>query len=257
MNQKLEPKIIKETQDFLLINKPAGLVVHSDGRTDEPTVCDWVLEKYPEIEGVGEPQKLDNGEIIYRPGIVHRIDRETSGVMIITRTQEAFEYFKEQFQNHKIEKTYHAFVYGNIREDSGAINEPIGRSKKNFKQWMSGRPENLRGQVRDAVTEFKVLRRADNKDVTFIEVYPKTGRTHQIRVHMKYWENPLVCDDVYAPDRAPALGFERLALHARSIKFIAPKFVEKDGQKITEQGEEIFAEAEYPEDFKRAVKNFQ
>lgn len=247
MNQKLklEPKIIRETDDFIIINKPAGLIVHSDGRTDEPTVCDWILKNYPEIDGVGETQQLDNGEIIDRPGIVHRIDRDTSGVMVIARNQDSFEYLKEQFQNHTIEKTYHAFVYGNIREDSGKIDEPIGRNKKNFKQWFSGRADNMRGETRDAITEFKVLRRSDDKKTTFIEVYPKTGRTHQIRVHMKFRENPLVCDNVYAPDRQPVLGFERLALHAQSIKFIAP------------DGSDVFAEAEYPSDFERAVGDFK
>jgi 23S rRNA pseudouridine1911/1915/1917 synthase len=132
------PKTILENKNFLIINKPAGLVVHSDGKTKEPNLCDWLLENYPDTKGVGEPFKLNDGTLIDRPGIVHRLDRETSGVMIVARNQKTFDYLKNLFQNRQIEKTYHAFVYGNIKEDSGTISAPIGRNKNNFKQWQAG-----------------------------------------------------------------------------------------------------------------------
>jgi len=245
----MNPQIIKEEKDYLIINKPAGLVVHSDGRTKEKTLCDFLIEKFPEIYGVGEPLNISeekDGEkqekIIDRPGIVHRLDRDTSGVMIVARTQEGFEHFKKLFKDRKNQKAYQAFVYGNIKEDSFIINESIGRSKKDFRRWMSG--ENARGKLRSAETEFKVLKRSEKKDITFVEAYPKTGRTHQIRVHLKSVNSPIVADNLYAPNRDPKLGFERMALHAYSIRF-------KDLE-----GEIKEYAAEYPKDFENAIRNF-
>ena len=238
----MNPQIIKEEVDYLIINKPAGLVVHSDGRTEERTLCDFLMENYPEIKGVGEPLKISEDEIIDRPGIVHRLDRNTSGVMIVARTQEGFEYFKEVFKNRKTQKAYQAFVYGNIKEDSIIIKESIGRSKKDFRQWMSG--DKARGKLRSAETEFKVLKRSAKKDLTFVEAYPKTGRTHQIRVHLKSINSPIVCDNLYAPNRETELGFDRMALHAYSIRF---KDLDGEVKEYT---------ADYPEDFKNAVVIF-
>jgi len=245
----MNPQIIKEEKDYLIINKPTGLVVHSDGRTQEKNLCDFLIENYPEIKGVGEPLKISekkdghtNEKIIDRPGIVHRLDRNTSGVMIVARTQEGFEYFKELFKNREIQKKYHAFIYGNLKEDSIVVDEPIGRNKKDFRQWMSG--ENARGNLRPAKTEFKVLKRSDKKDITFIEALPKTGRTHQIRVHLKSLNSPIICDELYAPNRDSKLGFDRMALHAQSIRF---KDINGEVKEYT---------ADYPEDFKNAVSIF-
>jgi 23S rRNA pseudouridine1911/1915/1917 synthase len=245
----MNPQIIKEEKDYLIINKPAGLVVHSDGRTKEKTLCDFLIEKFPEISGVGEPLKISDEKdqskqekIIDRPGIVHRLDRDTSGVMIVARTQEGFDHFKKLFKDRKNQKAYQAFVYGNIKEDSFIIDDPIGRSKKDFRQWMSGK--SARGNLRSAETEFKVLKRSEKKDITFVEAYPKTGRTHQIRVHLKSINSPIVADSLYAPNRDPKLEFKRMALHAYSIRF-------KDLE-----GEVKEYIAEYPEDFKSAIKFF-
>jgi 23S rRNA pseudouridine1911/1915/1917 synthase len=247
-NINMNPEIIKEEKDYLVINKPAGLVVHSDGRTEEKTLCDFMVDKYPEISGVGEPLKIKATEnnpekIIERPGIVHRLDRDTSGVMLVARTKEGFDFLKKLFKDRKIEKTYHSFIYGNIKEDNLVINEPIGRSKKDFRQWMSG--ENARGQLRPAETEFKVLKRSEDKKVTFIEAKPKTGRTHQIRVHLKSLNSPIVADQLYAPNREKLLGFERMALHAYSIRF------------TDQSGENLEYMAEYPLDFKKAIESFK
>ena len=241
---KLNPQILKEHKDFLIINKPAGLVVHSDGRTQEQTLCDFILKNYPEIQGVGEPmvikdEKTKEEITIDRPGIVHRLDRATSGIILVARNQKAFEYFKNQFKERKIHKKYKAFVYGNIKEDYLTIDEPIGRNKKNFRQWLAG--FRARGQKREAVTEIKVLKRSSDKSVTLIEASPRTGRTHQIRVHLKHIYHPIVCDDLYAPDRESYFGFERLALHAKSISF------------VNLAGKLVNFEAPYPEDFKKAI----
>jgi 23S rRNA pseudouridine1911/1915/1917 synthase len=241
----MKPEVIKEAPDYLILNKPAGLVVHADGRTDEGTLCDWVVENYPEVSGVGEPLVLAEGTKIDRPGIVHRLDRDTSGVIIVARTQAAFEYLKKKFQDRDVEKKYHAFVYGNITEDNFAVDEPIGRSKKDFRRWFSGKDTGIRGKTRDALTEFKVLARSDDKKTTLIEASPKTGRTHQIRVHLKSIYNPILGDSLYAPDRESLLGFARTALHARSIKF------------MDQEGKEVFVEAPYTEDFSFAIKTIK
>jgi len=214
--------ILKKTKNYITINKPAGILVHTDGRSDESTVVDWVRENHPEIIGVGETLQLHDGTIIDRPGIVHRLDRDTSGVLLIARTQEMFDHLKSQFKKHTIKKTYHAIVYGNIKEESGIIDEPIGKSKKDFRRWHAGR--GTRGTLRDAVTEFKVLHRFENngEQFTYVELYPKTGRTHQLRVHMKYMNHPIVADELYGGKRfekSNNLGFERQALHAHNIEF--------------------------------------
>jgi len=235
----MPPEILKEDKDYIVISKPTGLVVHSDGRTDEETLCDWVLKKYPEIEGIGESMELESGEVIERPGIVHRLDRDTSGAMVVARTQEGFEHLKKQFQDRLVEKKYIAIVYGNIKEDIFVVDEPIGRSRKNFRQWFSGRK--VRGKTREAVTEFRVLKRSSHKEVTIVEVSPKTGRTHQIRVHLKSRYHPIICDKLYAPDRDCLLNMSRTALHSKTIKF----------QDL--EGNEVSIEAPYPKDFEKAI----
>src|SRR4051812_44282800 len=124
----MEIHILYEDADIVAVNKPAGLVVHSDGKTVEPTLADWVLEKFPQTVEVGEPIITTDGRTISRPGIVHRLDRETSGVMLVAKTHKGFECLKKQFQSHEIKKEYHAFVYGEMKSRGGTIDRPIGRS---------------------------------------------------------------------------------------------------------------------------------
>ncbi|PCI27591.1 RNA pseudouridine synthase [Candidatus Wolfebacteria bacterium] len=233
-------EIIYEDTDVVVVNKPAGLVVHKDGKRDEETLADWVLGKYPETKGVGESMILSDGTVIDRPGIVHRLDRDTTGVMIVAKTQDAFEFLKEQFQNREVQKTYLAFVYGNVKEDDGVIDRPIARSKSNFRLWSAQRGG--RGKARDAITEYKVEKRS--KEVTFIEVMPKTGRTHQIRTHFKAINHPVVSDALYAPKRDAMLGFERLALHAHKLAVALPN------------GKNETFEARLPDDFVKALEVF-
>ena len=221
---KLKDITIYEDSDILVINKPAGLMVHGDGRTKEKTLADFLLDEYPEIKEVGEPWTPPNGEVLYRPGIVHRLDRETSGVLVIAKNQEAFLSLKDQFKNRTTEKHYRAFVWGFLAEDSGIIDKPIGRSPSDFRRFLSG--HGARGELRDAVTEYKVLKQfvdASGEKFSFLDISPKTGRTHQIRVHMKYLQRPIVCDKLYAPKNPCALGFDRVALHAYSLSINMPK----------------------------------
>lgn len=251
----MEPDILYEDTDCLAISKPAGLVVHGDGRStmfttgrstmltgrsEEPTLVDWILSKYPKIKNVGEPWQNGKGEKIYRPGIVHRLDRETSGVMLVAKTQKGFESLKKQFQEHKIQKTYQAFVYGDLKE-SGIIDRPIGRSAKDFRQWSAQR--GARGEMREAITEYSTI--FHSKDYSFVYIFPKTGRTHQIRVHFKAINYPLVGDSLYAPKRENTLGFKRLALHSYEVVFLNTK------------GGEVRVTAPEPSDFTKALKKMK
>lgn len=234
----MEPTILYEDRDVLAINKPAGLVVHSDGKTKEDNLVDWLISKYPEIENVGEHGRDSTGKTVLRSGIVHRLDRDTSGVMLVAKTQESFENLKKQFQKHEIEKKYEAFVFGEMKSDEGVVDRPIGRSKSDFRKWSAQR--GARGEMRQAVTAFKVLKK--NREYSLVELKPKTGRTHQIRVHMKAINHPLVGDALYSPKKENNLGFKRTALHSKEVLFTG-----LNGQRHT-------IEAPYPEDFEVALQ---
>jgi 23S rRNA pseudouridine1911/1915/1917 synthase len=229
-----EIKILYQDEDMLAIYKPSGITVHPEGRSQGPFVTDWVLENFKDVYE-GEPIDLDDGDSISRPGIVHRLDKETSGVMLIAKTKEGFDCLKEQFLNMEIQKTYHTFVEGVIKDDRGVINKPIGRlSSDPRKRAVGSRTSN----PKEAQTAFKVLSRLSGE--TFLEVWPKTGRTHQLRVHLKSIHHPIVADFLYGK-RENSLGFKRLALHARKIAF-----TNLDSQKVV-------VEAPYPEDFINAL----
>jgi 23S rRNA pseudouridine1911/1915/1917 synthase len=229
------PTVIYEDADIIVVNKPAGLAVHADGRHERDTLVDWLIVNYPELKGVGEEQTLPSGEVIERPGIVHRIDRETSGVMVVARNKNSFQFIKEQFQNREVKKTYRAFVYGVINDERGIIDKPIGSSRGGLGPRSARRPL---GTTREAQTMFRVISRG--KEATYLEAFPKTGRTHQIRVHFAAIQKPIVADRLYAPGRAPILGFNRLALHAYTISFTHPG------------GREVAFEAPLPVDFVEA-----
>lgn len=233
--------ILYEDNDFLVINKPAGLVVHADGKTKEPNLVEWLTERYPAIKEVGEHIELANGDKIFKSGIVHRIDRETTGVLLVAKNQEAYMHAKEQFQERTTKKTYLTFVYGSLKEDKGKIDRPIGRSKSDFRKWTAQRGS--RGEMRDAVTEYSVLDRGEDggEKVSYVEARPLTGRTHQIRVHFKAINYPVVGDSLYAENKKPILGFSRLALHAATLEF------ELLG------GKRAKVEAPLPDDFKKAL----
>jgi 23S rRNA pseudouridine1911/1915/1917 synthase len=194
-------KILYEDSNILAIDKPSGILVHPDQHSKDKTILDLFIKKYPKIE------------------IVHRLDKETSGVMLLAKNKKAHEFLKKQFQDREVKKTYVAIVSGSVKNDRGVINKPIGRSPKDFRRHLAGR--GARGEMREAVTEYKVLKRFKTSSLpfTYLEVRPKTGRTHQIRVHMKYLNHPVACDSLYNPDSTCPKGLKRLALHAKSIEF--------------------------------------
>ena len=185
---------------------------------------------------------------------MHRLDRDTSGIIIVAKTKETYQFLKEQFQDRKVQKIYNAVVWGNFSPDKieGVIEKPIGRSASDFRKWSA--EYGAKGELREAVTEYKVL--VQNKDFSFLEVRPKTGRTHQIRVHLKSISHPVVCDKLYGSkksnelqemsyDKKENLGFDRLALHALSIKLELPN------------GTHITIESPLPKEFENALNLFK
>lgn len=236
----MEVVVIYEDNDVVVVSKPAGLVVHLDGRTDEETLVDWVKKKYPQLKDVGGMHTLDSGRYAERYGIVHRLDRETSGIILIAKTDEAFYFLQRQFLDHTIQKTYNAFVHGVPNPPSGIVTLPIGRSRSDFRRWTTG--EDARGTLRSAITEYRVLASTQNEKFSLVECKPKTGRTHQLRVHMRALGFPILADSRY--DSPQALGFTRLALHACAISVILPS-----------GGQKIFMAPE-PDDFLAAHKIF-
>lgn len=248
-------EVLYEDENFLAINKPSGISVHQTANNKEYSISDWVEENYPALIGVGENMSIEykGGQVeISRPGIVHRLDKDTSGVLLIAKNQESFIYLKRQFKKRAIEKTYRTFVYGSLKDPvaslrtgkRGVIDAPIGRSPKNIRMWTAGRGS--RGEAKDAHTEYTVIKRFQVKDEPFsyLEVYPKSGRTHQIRVHLRYINHPVVSDPLYSNNYPQALDFVRTALHASKIYF-------KD-----RNGKEIEIEAPMPEDFKNTIDQY-
>lgn len=214
----MEPTVIYEDADLVAINKPAGVMTHPDAHTTSGTLSDWFAARYPGSRGVGELQTLPDGTTIARPGVVHRLDRDTSGVLVFAKTPESHAFLKHAFKEREVEKMYLAIVFGLLRERVGTIDFPIGRSRKDFRL-RSAQPK-ARGTLRDAVTDYRVV--AEAKEYSLLEVRPKTGRTHQIRVHLKAIHHPIVADELYAPGRAHAFALERVALHAYELKLPRP-----------------------------------
>lgn len=228
--QTLEPEVIYENKDFVAVNKPAGLLVHANKvstKEKEETLVDWLVKKYPDIKGVGDEPEM-------RPGIVHRLDKDTSGVILVAKTQEYFNYLKNLFQEHKIQKTYLALVYGIPKEKKDRIDKPIALKPGTTKRSVHGGK-----MMKEAVTEYELVSSKEYSEFTggknkgknsyiisLLRVFPKTGRTHQIRVHLASIGCPVLNDPIYAPKKE-RVETERLMLHALSVEFIS-----KDGKKI-------------------------
>jgi len=202
---KEEPRIIAELDEFAVIEKPAGLLVHPGPHpSDEPTLTDWILRRFPEAATVGDAPEI-------RPGIVHRLDRATSGVMLVARTQAGFDRLKVLFQARGIEKEYRAIAHGTLHPAAGRIDRPIGIRPRSVKRSVFS--DRMR---KDAVTRYAVVEQLPT--VADLAVFPETGRTHQIRVHLSSLGHPVVGDALYAPKRkVPAVP--RLMLHASALRF--------------------------------------
>ncbi len=213
----MQISILYEDKDILVINKPAGLLVHGIYAKGEAkhlgdTLADWLINKYPNIASIGDAPNI-------RPGLVHRLDKETSGVMVIAKTQEAFLYLKKLFQNKEIKKTYLALVWGTVKENKGVIDKPISIVDGSVKRTV------YKGKMkREAITKYEVIKRLPK--FTLLKVHPLTGRTHQIRVHLASIGHPVVGDRLYGGKRqmlnVNGQMLDRQFLHADSIEFLSP-----------------------------------
>lgn len=237
--------VIFENQDFLVVSKPSGMLVHPTNNsqlTTNNTLTDWLTEKYPEIKTVGDPS-TSSGQANLRPGIVHRLDKETSGVMVIAKTQEAFEILKTKFKNREIKKAYLSLVLGKMNADSGEIILPIAKSKKSTKRTTRIRP----GQKNsEAKTNWKLLKTYSDQSgniLSLLEVVPKTGRTHQIRVHLAAISHPVAGDYLYGrkTTRSFRETLQRIFLHAKSLEFYWDKSFYSFESEIPDELKEFLA----------------
>jgi len=201
--------IIAETDDFLVINKPSGITMHPAPGVAGPTLADLLLGHYPTIARVGEDP--------LRPGIVHRLDRDVSGVIVVAKTQNMFDHLKQQFKNRTIHKEYTALVYGTVLKDHDTINLPIGRSQT--KGGRMAAHTQAYEKDRDARTIYTVIRRPSRYSLLSVSI--ATGRTHQIRVHLRAIGHPVVGDTVYAIKSIKPAAIDRIFLHARLLSFTA------------------------------------
>lgn len=218
----MEPRIIAETNDLIVIDKPAGLISHRDGRNLEPSLAEWLIEHYPAQRDVSAVWVSPQGEQVPLGGLVHRLDRGTSGVILAARTDEMWAYLKNEMKERRVEKVYRALVYGHLEQDEGKIVAEIMRSAVPPKRWYA-RPCK-EDDKRAAITEWKVLKRFEEEGnhVSYIEAKPITGRTHQIRIHFASIGHPVVCDPLYAAQHLQLFGLTRPALHAHLISFTLP-----------------------------------
>lgn len=209
--------IIYEDEDIIIVNKEKGMVVHPANGNYTGTMVNSLMNSHKD--------KLSSINGVIRPGIVHRIDKDTSGILVVAKNDNAHKKLSDQFKIHSIKRKYVALVKGIIKEDCITIDEPIGRSSKDRKK-MAVTDRNSR----NAVTHISVLRRFYSSNVTLVEAELETGRTHQIRVHMAYKHHPLIGDEVYGK-KDPKFKVEGQMLHAKYLGFIHPttnKFVEFD-----------------------------
>lgn len=201
-------KIIHEAENFIVINKPAGLLSHGVPERNEPSVVEQILEKYPEIKGIGDDD--------IRPGIVHRIDKMVSGLLVIARNQESFENLKTQFKDRTIDKTYLALCHGNVETPEGTINFALARNKN--KARVIAVPEgNDTPNARPAITTFQLLKHY--RHLSLVKVKILTGRTHQIRAHFHAFNHPLVGDRLYYNKTDKQVELPQIFLHAHELAF--------------------------------------
>lgn len=217
----MELKIIYDDENVLAVDKPAGIAVYSEQPENLETLIAGVLEKYPEIKKVGEAPRY---------GIVHRLDKDTSGIILIAKNNKTLDYLQEQFKLGKTVKKYLALATGRIIQDQDKIETLIGRDRKNRtkqRAYLFLGPQAQKKGLRKAMTEYKVLKRFEN--YTLLEVMPKTGRKHQIRVHFLYLGHPLAGDNLYGfKNQSDLEGLKGQFLRAASLKIKLPDDKEKE-----------------------------
>ncbi|MBZ9569899.1 RluA family pseudouridine synthase [Patescibacteria group bacterium] len=213
-------KILYENDDLLVIDKPPGIIVFPEGETRKKALIDFLLRKFPNLKSVGSPSRY---------GIVHRLDKDTSGILLVAKNNRALDFLQRQFKERKVVKKYLALVVGNIETNQGKIETLIGRAPKNRKKqkvYLPYEPKAKGKRLRKAITEYKVLKRF--KNYTLIEAVPKTGRHHQIRCHLAYLSHPIAGDKIYGFKNQPTpKELNRQFLHANYLKIKLPDGKEK------------------------------
>jgi 23S rRNA pseudouridine1911/1915/1917 synthase len=239
----MKPVILFEDASLIVIDKPAGMVVNRAETVKEETVQDWMDKRIKKQELRIENGERDASEKEFwnRSGMVHRLDKETSGVLLLAKTPAAFQHLKSQFQNRRIGKQYLALVHGRLEPKVGTIRLPLSRNPKNRRRFtvrLGGRP----AETAYAVKEY---RHKEAWEFTLVEVMPQTGRTHQIRVHFQFVKHPLVADPLYLSVKQlkrDRIWCSRLFLHAQKLVFSHP-----------ESGQRITVEAALPQDLSQAL----
>jgi len=198
--------VVFENEDLLVINKPAGMVVHPAAGHPSGTLVNAVLGYDADLEGIGGEE---------RPGVVHRLDKETSGLILLAKNERAHRWLQDQFRLRKVEKTYLALVDGKPPTPSGRVEAHIGRDPRNRKRMAIVSAS----KGREAISEYKTLERFNNH--TLLEFHPLTGRTHQIRLHCAFLKCPIVGDEVYGRKK-PSLPISRHFLHAYRLQVVLP-----------------------------------
>ena len=210
-------KIIYSNTDFAVLDKPAGIVVHEGAGETGKTLVDIILEQYPDIKNHIWPDPT-------RPGIVHRLDKDTSGLIIVAKNPETQKIFQDEFKNRKVNKTYLALVFGKVSPSEGTIKSAIHRSKSDRRRMTTS----LLGDGKESITKYKTLNtyNFNNNILSLVEVKPETGRMHQIRVHFKYKGYPVIGDQVYntkiSNRVSKDLNLNRQFLHAYKLKISTP-----------------------------------
>jgi len=226
-----ELKRLFEDQYILIIDKPAGVSVHKGAGEQQETLLDVFGFHYPRIKEIEDTD---------RPGIVHRLDKDTSGILILAKDRISMNRLQKQFKRREVKKTYLALVSGRMRYRSGIIDAPIVRSSRNRTRYIVTNWEHeLAENAREAITEYSVIR--EYHDFSFVRLMPRTGRTHQLRVHLSHYGNPIFGDRIYG--KGVKTTFERLALHAYGIEFYHP---------IT--GHLIMSNSPFPSKFREFLK---
>ncbi len=229
--QDIPIEVIYEDNDIIVVNKPKGMVVHpANGNPDGTLVNALMAICKDSLSGIG-------GKI--RPGIVHRIDKDTSGILIVAKNDKAHINLSEQIKNHEIEKTYIALVRGIVKENEATINMPISRNLKDRKKMSVNR------NGKEAITHFKVIKRFIDSNCTLLEVKIETGRTHQIRVHLSQIKYPIIGDETYSNGKNK-WNIKGQCLHAKSLRFKHPT-----------TGKEMYLEADLPKYFKELIDNLE
>jgi len=211
-NDDLPVKILFQNDDIIMVDKPAGVAVHPTNYEDTDTVVNFLMAKFPEIRNIND----GSPDSEFRPGIVHRLDKDTTGVMVIGRSQKAFDALKLLFKERQIAKKYWAVVFGQIVPKKGIIEKDLARSTGHKRQVIAHKKTTTK--VRPAITEYEVLE--EYKKCSLVEATPKTGRTHQIRLHFFSLGNPIVGDKTYKIKKTLIrFKVKRHLLHAKSLGF--------------------------------------